>query len=201
MLEYRVFDDLESISEENFSRLLSDVSEQRREKVLRFKFQAGRVQSLMAYVLLKQLLNEHLDITTNPVFVEGEHGKPAIEGSPFHFNMSHCKNAVACAVSDAPVGIDVERISRELKGDLCRYVLNEEEFEQVMGSDNPKVEFARLWTMKEALVKLSGVGITDSAQLRSLLDDKQNYKFHTEVNETKGWVMTIVSAVASNAPD
>lgn len=180
---------------------------------MRYKFESGRVQSLMAYVTLKQLLRKNYGIEGNPIFKEGEHGKPEIveiEGidngfdlSRLSFNFSHCKNGVACAVNhrseaDASdkspaVGIDIECIPKEIKEDLCRYVFNEKEVEQVLTSNKPCVEFARLWTMKEALVKLSGIGIRDKDQLRSLLNQKEKYSFITEVNEEKGWVMTVVT--------
>ena len=80
--------------------------------------------------------------------------------------MSHCKYAVACAVSNEPVGIDAEVIKENVKDDLARYVLSDEELE-----DLTPLKFTRLWTMKEAVVKLSGRGITGKEQLRPLLDD------------------------------
>lgn len=194
------------MNEETFSRLLASVSEQRREKVLRFKFESGRRQSLMAYVLLRELLHEHYAIDGNPVFTEGENGKPVItgiEGSPGlsvfpFFNMSHTHNAVAVAVSDRPIGIDIECFPKDVKPDLCHYVFNDIECDSVLSSPTPEIEFARLWTMKEATVKLSGEGIKGKDQLRSLLQDMDNVSFHTIVNEKCGYVLTIAEPLTSN---
>ncbi len=38
------------------------------------------------------------------------YGKPFFQNVDFHFNISHCKNVIAIALSSQEVGIDVERI-------------------------------------------------------------------------------------------
>ena len=171
-MRYLIDDNMTPMTEEQFNDCLSRVSAQRREKVLKYKFPAGREQSLKAYMLLQQLLKEEYGITEPPVFRELENGKPVIIGhEDIHFNMSHCKNAVACAVSDKPIGIDVERIQDKVNESLAQYVLNEKELEDIT-----PLKFARLWTMKEAVVKLTGRGITGKEQLRPLLNDYYNGK-------------------------
>lgn len=160
------------MTDEQFNDCLSKVSEQRREKVLMYKFAAGREQSLRAYMLLQQLLKEEYGITEPPIFRELENGKPVIIGhEDIHFNMSHCKYAVACAISNKPIGIDIERIQEKVNESLAVYVLNEKELEDI----TPE-KFTRLWTMKEAVVKLTGRGITGKEQLRPLLNDYHNGK-------------------------
>ena len=166
-MRYLIDDNMTPMTEEQFNDCLSRVSEQRREKVLKYKFQAGREQSLKAYMLLQRLLKEEYGITEPPVFRELENGKPVIVGhEDIHFNMSHCKYAVACAVSNEPVGIDGEIIKQDVKEALAHYVLSDSELE-----DLTPLKFTRLWTMKEAVVKLTGRGITGKEQLRPLLDD------------------------------
>ena len=66
-----------------------------------------------------------------------EHGKPSIVGHPnIFFNLSHCKEAVICAVSDQPVGVDVEGI-REYKESLVDYTMNDEEIAQIHSAEDP----------------------------------------------------------------
>lgn len=171
-MRYLIDDNMTPMTEEQFNDCLSKVSEQRREKVLRYKFASGREQSLKAYMLLQRLLKEEYGITEPPIFRELENGKPVIVGhEDIHFNMSHCKYAVACAVNDSPVGIDVERIQDTVKQSLAEYVLSDREL-----IDLTPLKFARLWTMKEAVVKLTGRGITGREQLRPLLNDYHNGK-------------------------
>ena len=90
---------------------LSEISEQRREQAVKFKHELGQRLCVLAYQLLKQGLREAYGIEGNPQFEYNEHGKPAIVGHPeIFFNFSHCKEAVLCAISEQPVGVDVESV-------------------------------------------------------------------------------------------
>jgi len=161
----------EEIWDFDLEAALREISEQRREQALKFKFEQGQRLCVLAYQLLKQGLREVYGITENPVFEYNEHDKPSIVGHPeIHFNLSHCKEAAACVVSDQPVGIDVESI-REYKEPLAHYAMNDEEVRQIEASDNPAAAFIRLWTMKEATLKLIGTGISDD--LKTAIDHEQ----------------------------
>ena len=164
------------------------LSEQRREQCLRFKYELGRKQCAAAYLLLCVGLRKEYDITELPVFEYGEHGKPAIVGLPgVHFNLSHCREAVLCVLSDHPVGCDVESISR-YKESLARYTMNDEEMEQITNSDRPDVAFIRLWTMKEAVLKRAGTGITDN--MKTVLADLVG-QIETVINTDKNYIYSI----------
>lgn len=155
---------------------LKEISEQRREQALKFKHEQGRRLCVLAYQLLKQGLREQYGITENLIFEYNEHGKPAIVGHPeIHFNLSHCKEAVVCAISDQPVGIDVESL-REYKEGLVHYTMNDEEIRQIEAAPNPAAAFIRFWTMKEAAMKLLGTGISND--MKTVLC-RQDLRFET----------------------
>ena len=155
---------------------LKEISEQRREQALKFKHEQGQRLCVLAYLLLKQALREGYGITENPVFEYNEHGKPSIVGHPeIYFNLSHCKEAAICVVSDQPVGVDVEGI-REYKESLVNYTMNDEEIAQIKTAENPAAAFIRLWTMKEATTKLIGTGISND--MKTVLDPTK-YKYTT----------------------
>ena len=172
----------------DFDAALPLLSEQRREQALKFKHELGRKTCAMAYLLLCEGLQKEYGLTERPVFEYGEHGKPAIIGhTDIHFNLSHCREAVICAVSDKPVGIDIESI-REFKDSLVRYTMNDNEVRQIEQTARPDVEFIRLWTMKEAKLKLTGHGITDN--MKHVLDGSEH--FETVVNEKKGYIYSVI---------
>ena len=155
---------------------LKEISEQRREQALKFKHEQGQRLCVLAYLLLKQALREGYGITENPVFEYNEHGKPSIVEHPeIFFNLSHCKEAAICVVSDQPVGVDVEGI-REYKESLVNYTMNDEEIAQIKTAENPAAAFIRLWTMKEATTKLIGTGISND--MKTVIDPTK-YKYTT----------------------
>ena len=164
------------------------LSEQRRKQCLSFRFELGRKQCALAYLLLCEGLRKEYGITEKPVFEFGEHGKPSIVGLPnVYFNLSHCKEAVICVVSNEPVGVDVESIGR-FKEELARFTMNDDELRIIQQSDNTEVDFIRFWTMKEAVLKLSGEGLCND--IKNVLSGFSG-QLETIVNEAKGYVYTI----------
>ena len=176
----------EDIWDFDLDAALREISGQRREQALKFRHEQGRRLCVLAYRLLKQALREGYGITGNPVFEYNEHGKPSIVGHPeIFFNLSHCREAAACVVSSEPVGIDVESI-RDIKDSLVSYTMNAEEEQQIAASDDPARAFVRLWTMKEATMKLIGTGISND--MKTVIDTIK-YKY-TTVDKDK-YVYTI----------
>ncbi len=175
------------IEEFDLESALKQVSPQRREKALLYRHEAGRRQSLAVYLLLKKALEQEYGITEDLEFGYQEHGKPYLLHYPdIHFSLSHCKVAVACAVSDRPVGIDIEHL-RPFNKELATYVLNEDQLEQVLQSTDPAVEFLKFWTQKESFLKLTGEGIHND--LKTL--DMSTAIFHTTVNLEHQYVCTL----------
>ena len=165
---------------------LKEISEQRREQALKFKHEQGQRLCVLAYLLLKQALREGYGITENPVFEYNEHGKPSIVGhSEIYFNLSHCKEAAICVVSNQPVGVDVEGI-REYRESLVNYTMNDEEITLIKSAENHAAAFIRLWTMKEATTKLIGTGISND--MKTVLDPTK-YKYTTV--ERQRYIYTI----------
>lgn len=180
----------DTYQEIDLNAVLPQLSEQRREQVLRFKHEGSKKQCAAAYLLLKRALKEVYGIDENPVFEYDEGGKPTLKGhSESHFNLSHCAKAVACVVADRPVGIDVEETCR-YKDSLARYAMNDEEYNQITRSDNPALTFTKLWTMKEALLKYTGEGLRRDIKTVLNLSPASEVEFHTEVYE--GYVITVV---------
>ena len=166
----------EDIWDFDLSKALNEISEQRREQALKFKFEQGQRLCVLAYQLLKEGLHKEYGITENPIFEYNEHGKPSIVGYPeIYFNLSHCKEAVVCAISNHPIGIDVESI-REFKDSLVNYTMNDDEVREIEASENPASAFIRLWTMKEATMKLVGTGISND--MKTVIDTTK-YKYTT----------------------
>lgn len=76
---------------------------------------------------------------------------------PLHLSLSHSGRLVACAVADAPVGLDIE--DRSLTRDVARLaprVLDAEEQAWLAAQPDARAAFLSLWTLKEAAIKRQG---------------------------------------------
>lgn len=77
-------------------------------------------------------------------------GKPLFAGdSDRWFSLSHSGGIALCALSDQPVGVDVELVRPRRPG-LPKYVLSPDE---LAGFDGSWEDFYRLWTLKESWCK------------------------------------------------
>lgn len=145
----------------NMGRALERVSRQRREAALRYVKDSDRRLSLAVYLLLQEAVEKEYGITGELLFDWGPHGKPFLKDYPhIHFNLSHCPGVALCVVSDSPVGCDVENVPPALDLDVCRCVFSGKEQSLILSAPSPTLAFTRLWTQKEAFVKLTGEGIT-----------------------------------------
>lgn len=137
-------------------KCMKGLSVERRDKIRRQKVALKRKQSLGAGLLLKYALLQR-GIALQRFFM-GENGKPEVEGACF--NLSHSGNLVICAVSEKPVGCDVEKIEEASDKVLKRIATIKEKnyYEQFAGEERNRA-FYRLWTMKESYSKMTGEGM------------------------------------------
>ena len=90
-------------------------------------------------------------------------GAPFVTGqSRLCVSISHAHDLVACAVSPRPVGVDVERLDREeANRHFARRTCTSGELASFagLGWDEPsRAALVRLWTRKEAVSKVLGMG-------------------------------------------
>lgn len=91
-----------------------------------------------------------------------------------HVSISHSADAVACAVCDVPVGIDMESLARPRDHlALAQMVHGPAQCEQMAGlpTDARALAFLQAWTQKEAWLKARERGL-DFALMRSLAFDE-----------------------------
>ncbi len=173
--------------------MLSMVSKQRREQALGFTHTFGQYACLKSYCMLMELLQEWARMTGSkvadrPIFDYNEFGAPHIDGGPF-FSISHCRDAIAVVVNDAPIGIDVESI-RQLNDTLVRKTMNAAEQEYIFNSKYPSYCFAQLWTRKEAYLKFKGTGIIND--LPNVLDNTAHLSWYEVNGSDAKYVCSIV---------
>lgn len=175
------------IQQIDVTALEDKLSPQRLSLMQRYRGVLSQQQCAAAYLLLCEGLRKEYGLEEKPVFEYGEHGKPFIVGHPeIHFNLSHCRRAAICALSDQPIGVDIEEISR-YRESLVNYTMNEEEKRIINTSSHPDIAFVRFWTMKEAYLKMTGTGI--HKDMRQVLHGDENIT--TVVVEDKGFVYSV----------
>jgi len=85
----------------------------------------------------------------------GRWGKPYVVGHELHFNLAHTRGLCVLAVSDRPVGIDVECATRDLRTAVGRCATPRERRRL---TTRPIADVVTMWTVKEAYAKALGLG-------------------------------------------
>jgi 4'-phosphopantetheinyl transferase len=111
---------------------------------------------------LQQVLARY--ISAHDLIIErGEFGKPYLRDFPeWQFNVSHSSEKLLIAVSNTPVGIDIERIKprKSFAGLVKKYfALSEQNYWFALPENEKLTAFYDFWTRKEAVVKGIGRGI------------------------------------------
>ena len=164
-----LLEQMEALEPEAVLALLPTLSEPRRLRVEAMGSLDAQVRAILAERLLCHALRAEYGLAALPPIALIEGGKPCFPDHPeLHFNLSHCKTAVACALDTAPLGVDVQEYRPVyLKGPLpsappVYRILSPEERGWVAAGETPEAQtrrFTALWTCKEAYGKALGLGL------------------------------------------
>ncbi|MGL5388517.1 MAG: 4'-phosphopantetheinyl transferase family protein [Enterobacterales bacterium] len=133
-----------------------------------FRFDDDKRRMLLARMLLRYVLTKH-EGYQGPHFPHlhyQQFGKPTIMGMKGEFNISHAGVWAVCAYNPlGDIGVDIEK---RVPIDIHDYqdVLTPEEFTQLAQGGN--VDFFRLWSLKEAIIKADGRGFSLSPTMFTL---------------------------------
>ena len=100
-----------------------------------------------------------------------------------------------CVVADRNVGCDIETLNRKVSEGVLARCFNEEEILSVHSSENPQVEFVKLWTQKEAVGKCRGEGITDFAPYSLLPQNLRNFSLECRVDYSAGYAYSVCQQI------
>ncbi len=185
MLYYTLLPD--GCSDDDYKKIYSDIAmrlpEFRRSRAEHIIPAKERAVSALSFFLLCHALSSEYhcffsamklsDIGKAIGFSYSASGKPSLipPYDSIHFNISHCRNAIACGTAPFELGIDIQDIRMPSSAVVKRFMPSANEPRSNDVFTNP-MEFSMLWSRYEAFVKLTGDGITRSfSDCECLADD------------------------------
>ena len=145
------------LTEEEEAWLLSCVAPQKRARLSRMPNDAARQQHLLADVLARWMAGRRVGVSPVDLQIDlAPGGKPFLTDYPaVQYNVAHTQGGVLCAVSDHPVGVDMETMRLVPERVWNRWFTKEE---QGWAGNDPLRQIT-LWTRKEAAAKWHGGGL------------------------------------------
>lgn len=137
-------------------------------KISRLISNERRREALAAHGLLRKLVGNILSMPAHSFrFIRNtNNGKPALDTAILHgidVNLTHCPGLVGCAAATRSlIGIDVEPIDRPIALGAAHTLFAAEERDWLASQPLAKAQesFIRLWTLKEAVLKATGSGLS-----------------------------------------
>jgi 4'-phosphopantetheinyl transferase len=156
--------DLQAYSPQQIAKLSGYLNEQERQRAAKFINPLHGDRWTVARGYLRSILSDYLDTSPARInFNYGAQGKPALEGNPIRFNLSHSRDRAVYAISaQYSVGIDIEYIHNLAAGDLVDRFFSPAErmiFHSLPASLQ-QAAFFHAWTQKEAYLKAEGTGLS-----------------------------------------
>ena len=149
--------------------VMKKLDKRRRERISRIKNEKARAREITAGVLLHDALCRQMGVSPSDTppfsFSYGERGKPYLaKREDIHFNISHSGDYVCAAVSDKPVGVDIqfreENHIRERKVAERFFTAADRKRLGACAYAQYHDLFYRIWSIRESYVKLTGEGMS-----------------------------------------
>lgn len=167
--------DIRDLTDEEYTYWYSLMNADKKKRVDRFRFFDDQKRTVAGEMLARKAIAKWCNVAPESiVFGTKEHGKPYAKNLAVEFNISHSDNMVLCAVSNVPVGVDIEKI-RPVDISVIKRVCNNDELEYVL-QDNSYKRFFEIWTFKEAHFKCIGTGITNFSSVNYFHCKKKTLK-------------------------
>lgn len=159
-----IIHNVKPISEQTFQFLLRFSPPEKQQRILCQRIKQNADTMVIGGALARYMLWKEFCIPWDAHIAYGEFGKPCLSDYPdVHFNISHSGRYVACVVCNKSVGVDVQEIT-SYRPDVATKVCSNVELTQIEASGNQAAEFTKIWTIKEAYLKMLGLGIGHGLQ-------------------------------------
>ena len=153
-----VCEDSADMSADDLVDLATLMPASRHERWQRLKSPADARNMVVAYWLTMYGLRTENPETVGLPWRYSRYGKPLLDG--VEFNISHSGVRCVCGVSGHEIGVDVQRIERDMDVfTIAEVVMSVREMSRIARAADSHSAFTRLWSMKESYVKCLGGGL------------------------------------------
>lgn len=131
---------------------------------------------ISCHATLRRLLGNWLHLKPAEIELKkSTHGKLFLSGSNLYFNLSHTAKSYLLGFNfNGRIGVDLEFLSgSEDLPLLIGYAFSGQETDFCNQGNKPE-NFLKIWTLKEAYLKATGVGLVDFLKSVNIYGDKDN---------------------------
>ena len=162
-----------AVTPDRLLQLTAGFGPRERQRAASFATEEWRDRWSAARGTLREVLGRALDIAPGAVALRYRpHGKPELDpacaalAGELRFNLSHSGGRALIALARVEVGADVEHLKKRRTDDIARrfFAAGEQQTLFALPPAEREQAFFRLWTCKEAFLKVTGEGLSRSTR-------------------------------------
>ena len=159
------------------------VSIQRQKRINKYRFERDRISSLVTALMTRMIISKNTGLAEYSLnFQTNKFGKPYLTNlTGYEFSISHTYRKSVFTDYNSSIGIDIETYSNSIKEyeNIYRNNFTANEVMHINSSVNPFKEFVKIWTSKEAYVKMIGTGLSTPLLSFDVMNKTNKFKILT----------------------
>ena len=143
---------INDITQQEYDEAVLMLNVKKMHRVFDMQLKGDRLRSVAADIAARMLISKNTGIPFENITIDEDScGRPFFED--IYISISHSEEFAVCAVSDSPVGVDIERIRPNIKKAISKKICRSDEETAFVNTGDFDERIIILWTVKEACFK------------------------------------------------
>lgn len=185
---------IKEFNKEDLNDFYLRIPKQKRMQIDKYKNYETKTRTLVAEILLNNLLASQNISYQNTKYFNNKYGKPYLKNSELFFNVSHSFDYVITTISNKEIGIDIEKVRKTSLKVINQFATSKEK-KYILSSDkNIEERIFKIYTLKEAYFKMLGTNLNHILEIEFIIKNDKVYCSDKNVkvgfiNDVKGYII------------
>lgn len=185
---------IKEFNKEDLNDFYLRIPKQKRMQINKYKNYEAKTRTLVAEILLNNLLASQNISYQNTKYFNNKYGKPYLKNSELFFNVSHSFDYVITTISNKEIGIDIEKVRKTSLKVINQFATSKEKKYILSSDENIEERIFKIYTLKEAYFKMLGTNLNHILEIEFIIKNDKVYCSDKNVkvgfiNDVKGYII------------
>lgn len=185
---------IKEFNKEDLNDFYLRIPKQKRMQIDKYKNYETKTRTLVAEILLNNLLASQNISYQNTKYFNNKYGKPYLKNSELFFNVSHSFDYVITTISNKEIGIDIEKVRKTSLKVINQFATSKEKKYILSSDENIEERIFKIYTLKEAYFKMLGTNLNHILEIEFIIKNDKVYCSDKNVkvgfiNDVKGYII------------
>ncbi len=185
---------IKEFNKEDLNDFYLRIPKQKRMQIDKYKNYETKTRTLVAEILLNNLLASQNISYQNIKYFNNKYGKPYLKNSELFFNISHSFDYVITTISNKEIGIDIEKVRKTSLKVINLFATSKEKKYILSSDENIEERIFKIYTLKEAYFKMLGTNLNHILEIEFIIKNDKVYCSDKNVkvgfiNDVKGYII------------